>query len=80
MNQMSNDSVTGLNIMKSGQDPPLEKDENLPEWLWKLADTPKTLAELQRLNPAELTLEEAKYKKKLENRRNIKMSNSQKEK
>lgn len=36
---MSKEVVTGLNILKKGQDPPLRPDDQLPDWLWQLAGT-----------------------------------------
>lgn len=55
---MSSEVATGINILKNGSDPPLKKDEELPEWLWELAQPEKTLAELQRHEFDELTYEE----------------------
>lgn len=55
---MSSEVATGINILKNGSDPPLKSDEELPEWLWELAQPEKTLAELQRLEFDELTYEE----------------------
>lgn len=53
-------SATGLNISKQGTDPLLKQDEELPPWLWKLAQQPKTLNELRRINEDDLTLEEVR--------------------
>lgn len=36
---MSKEVVTGLNVLKKGQDPPLRPDDQLPDWLWQLAGT-----------------------------------------
>lgn len=52
---MSKEVVTGLNILKKGQDPPLPADDQLPKWLWKLAEPEKTLNELRRMQPDDLT-------------------------
>jgi hypothetical protein len=43
-----------------GQDPPLRKDEDLPDWLWKLAAPDKTLNELRRLERSELSAEQVR--------------------
>jgi hypothetical protein len=57
---LSKDIVTGLNLLKKGSDPPLKADEELPEWLWALAEPGKTLNELKRAEEAgRLTLDEA---------------------
>ena len=45
---MSDAVVTGLNTQKSGADPALKADEELPSWLFELASPPKTLNELRR--------------------------------
>lgn len=52
---MSKEVVTGLNILKKGQDPPLRPDDQLPEWLWQLAQPDKTLNELRRTKEEDLT-------------------------
>lgn len=39
----------GVNIFKTGSDPPLKPDSEYPDWLWELmggADTPKKPSEL----------------------------------
>lgn len=41
-----------------GQDPPLRKDEDLPDWLWKLAAPDKTLNELRRIKQSDLSPEQ----------------------
>jgi hypothetical protein len=53
-------SATGLNISKQGTDPLLKQDEELPPWLWKLAQQPQTLNELRRISENDLTLEEVR--------------------
>jgi hypothetical protein len=45
---MSSEVATGLNIAKNGSDPPLKTDEELPDWLWKLAKPGRTLGDLRR--------------------------------
>ena len=40
--------ATGINIMKSGNDPELGPNEAYPDWLWKLAEPAPNLAELQQ--------------------------------
>lgn len=77
---MSKEVVSGLNVLKNGSDPALKNDEELPEWLWKLAGQRKTLAELQRQDEASLSLEDLKYKTRLENRKKIRVSNALKSK
>ena len=77
---MSKEVVTGLNVLKNGSDPPLKHDDELPEWLWKLAGQRKTLAELQRQDEATLSLEDLKYKQRLENRKKIRANNALKSK
>lgn len=57
---MSHETVTGLNTLKSGSDPPLRPDAELPEWLWELAAPAKTLNELKRMQEEELTSEEVR--------------------
>lgn len=47
-----------MNILKSGTDPALKPDEELPAWLWDLAHPEKPLAELQRHGFTELQTEE----------------------
>lgn len=58
---MSKDVVTGLNINKNGSDPPLKSDEELPDWLWKLALPDKSLAELRRTNADDLDFEDVRH-------------------
>jgi anti-sigma factor ChrR (cupin superfamily) len=77
---MSREVVTGLNVLKNGSDPALKNDDELPEWLWKLAGQRKTLAELQRQDEATLSLEDLKYKQRLENRKKIRANNALKSK
>jgi hypothetical protein len=55
---MSKDVLTGLNITKGGSDPPLKSDEEYPEWLWKLAQPERTLADLKRKENSSLEFEE----------------------
>jgi Mitochondrial ribosomal protein L37 len=55
---MSTEVVTGVNLLKSGTDPPLLPDDQYPEWLWKLAEPEATLSELQRKPEDDLSLEE----------------------
>ncbi|KAJ1956883.1 hypothetical protein EC988_001117 [Linderina pennispora] len=42
--------LKGLNIYKDGKDPVALKDEEYPEWLWTLLDTPaeESLGERER--------------------------------
>jgi len=77
---MSKEVVTGLNVLKNGSDPALKNDEELPEWLWKLEGQRKTLAELQRQDDEILSIEDLKYKKRLENRKKIRVTNALKSK
>ena len=46
---MSSTTATGVNISKTGVDPPLKNDEELPEWLWNLSKPEKTLSELRKI-------------------------------
>lgn len=57
---MSKEVCTGLNILKKGTDPALRPDDELPEWLWTLAETPKTLNELRRMKPDDITDEQVR--------------------
>lgn len=52
---LSSEVATGLNILKKGSDPPLKPDDQLPEWLWGLAEPGKTLNELRRTKEADMT-------------------------
>ena len=54
MASLSKEVVTGLNTLKKGADPPLRPDDQLPEWLWVLAEPEKTLNELRRMKPVEI--------------------------
>jgi hypothetical protein len=47
--------LTNPCVVTQGQDPPLKKDEELPDWLWKLAEPEKTVNELRRMGQEELT-------------------------
>ena len=58
MATLSHEVVTGLDISKKGQDPPLRPDAELPQWLWELAEPAKTLNELRRTKEEELTFEQ----------------------
>ena len=64
---MSKDVLTGLNITKGGSDPPLKSDDEYPEWLWKLAQPERTLADLKRKENSSLEFEEVSGKKKILN-------------
>lgn len=74
--------VTGLNILKQGQDPEEMKDEDVPDWLARLAEhgNGKSLLEMERkvedCGIDGLGIPELKYLKKLQNRKRIKQSNS----
>ena len=57
---MSSEVATGINILKNGSDPALKKDEELPEWLWELAQPEKPLSDLQRHSFEELSYEEVR--------------------
>ena len=54
MASLSKEVVTGLNTLKKGADPPLRPDDQLPEWLWELAEPEKTLNELRRMKPDDI--------------------------
>jgi len=45
---MSSSTATGININKSGSDPQLKDDKDIPEWLWPLAEPPRSLGDLRR--------------------------------
>ncbi|EFN54258.1 hypothetical protein CHLNCDRAFT_135806 [Chlorella variabilis] len=75
MASLSKEVVTGLNILKKGQDPPLKADEELPEWLWQLAEPEKTLNELRRMKSESMTPELLDRYVKLENRSGIRNLN-----
>ncbi|PRW59850.1 54S ribosomal mitochondrial [Chlorella sorokiniana] len=77
MASMSKEVCTGLNILKKGQDPPLRPDDQLPDWLWKLAEPEKTLNELRRMQKEELSYEQMVRYVKLDNRSNIRERNEQ---
>lgn len=74
--------VTGLNILKQGQDPEEMKDEDVPEWLARLGKVGNgtSLLEMERklkeCGIDGMTLDELKYLKKLQNRKQIKHSNA----
>ena len=85
--------VAGLNVLKSGKDPEELKDEDVPEWLWKLADegNGKSLMEMERRVARVMeegegqgdvveTMREAKYLSKLQNRSKIRGRNALKAK
>ena len=54
---MSHEVVTGLNTLKKGSDPPLRDDDQLPEWLWALAEPGRTLNEMRRMRDEDLSPE-----------------------
>ena len=78
--------VTGLNILKQGQDPEEMKDEDVPEWLAHLGKhgNGSSLLEMERRleesGISGLSMSDVKYLKKLQNRKRIKHSNSLKAK
>jgi hypothetical protein len=82
----SDGRVSGLNILKQGQDPEEMKDEDVPEWLAQLGShgNGSSLLEMERkLNECGIegmSLDEMKYLRKLQNRKRIKHSNSLKAK
>lgn len=45
---VSDTTATGVNYFKAGEDPPLNKDSEYPEWLWSIADPPPSLFTLER--------------------------------
>ena len=55
---MSNSVVTGLNINKTGADPELKDDAEMPEWLWPLAKPERTLGDLRRAKEETLEFED----------------------
>ena len=55
---LTNDTVTGLNMLKKGSDPAIKPDTEYPDWLWALAEPEKTLSELRRVDEESLTLGE----------------------
>lgn len=77
---MSKEVVTGLNILKKGQDPPLRPDDQLPDWLWQLAEPEKTLNELRRTKEEDLTDDMLGRYVKLENRDSIRTRNHERAK
>ncbi|KAL6769026.1 MRPL54 [Auxenochlorella protothecoides x Auxenochlorella symbiontica] len=72
---LSTEVATGVNILKNGTDPALKSDEELPAWLWELAQPEKPLTELQRHEFTELQSEEQRRWVKLETRAGIKANN-----
>ncbi|KAI8109042.1 hypothetical protein M9435_005458 [Picochlorum sp. BPE23] len=85
--------VPGLNVLKNGKDPEELKDEDVPEWLWKLADegNGKSLVEMQRKVARMMEegeehrdvvemMRETKYLNKLQNRSKIRARNTLKAK
>ncbi|KFM24475.1 hypothetical protein F751_3193 [Auxenochlorella protothecoides] len=72
---LSTEVATGVNILKNGTDPALKSDEELPAWLWELAQPEKPLTELQRHEFTELQPEEQRRWVKLETRAGIKANN-----
>lgn len=82
----SDGRVTGLNILKQGQDPEEMKDEDVPEWLSHLGShgNGSSLLEMERQVKERgvegLSLNEMKYLRKLQNRKRIKHLNSLKAK
>eukprot|EP00887_Chlorella_sp_A99_P006205 scaffold3.g6205.t1 len=73
---LSSEVATGLNILKKGSDPPLRPDAELPEWLWALAESEKTLNELRRTKDEDLSDAEALRLVKLKNRDAIRTTNN----
>lgn len=86
MRSFADGRVTGLNILKQGQDPEEMKDEDVPEWLAHLGKhgNGSSLLEMERRLQESgiggLSMREVKYLKKLQNRKRIKHSNSLKAK
>lgn len=75
MASLSSEVVTGLNILKKGQDPALQADDQLPDWLWKLAKPQKTLNELRRTREEDITPDLLERFVKLQNRDDIRTRN-----
>mmetsp|Transcript_22187 Transcript_22187/g.48707 ORF Transcript_22187/g.48707 Transcript_22187/m.48707 type:complete len:133 (-) Transcript_22187:381-779(-) len=73
--------ATGINILKSGNDPALGPNEAYPDWLWKLGEPSPNLAELQQKGWDNLAdLSEKKRLVKLMARQEIKVKNALKAK
>lgn len=78
---MSKDAVTGVNIYKTGEDPAIKPDSEYPDAFWALVNDPhKSLGELKRIKPEELTVTEKLRIIKLENKAAIKLRNEQRAK
>lgn len=71
-------TVTGLNISKTGEDPAMMKDEDVPDWLRKLGQSGAglSLQELERRKEEELSDADRRSLRKLKNRLAIKRANS----
>jgi len=70
--------VTGLNINKTGSDPEMMRDEDVPAWLRKLGQSGSglSLQELERRKADELSDEDRRSLKRKRNRQAIKRANS----
>ena len=70
--------VTGLNINKTGSDPEMMRDEDVPDWLRKLGQSGAglSLQELERRKADELSDEDRRSLKRKRNRQAIKRANS----
>jgi len=76
---LSKDTVNGINILKAGQDPPIQPDSEYPDWLWDLTQRDPTIEELLRKHDQTgggLSAEELKRYAKLLNRKKIKANNA----
>lgn len=76
---LSKDTVTGINILKTGQDPLIQPDSEYPDWLWDLTQRDPTIEELLRKHEQTgggLSAEELKRYAKLLNRKKIKENNA----
>ncbi|GMH36759.1 hypothetical protein BSKO_04632 [Bryopsis sp. KO-2023] len=74
--------VAPVNILKTGEDPPLKPDEEYPAWLWKLVTPPASFGDLsvkmEEGGQGALDLEEGSRFLGLERRKSIAGSNKMK--
>ncbi|KAK9824119.1 hypothetical protein WJX72_007889 [[Myrmecia] bisecta] len=77
---LSTEIATGINIHKSGSDPPLKADAEYPDWVWALSKPDISLYALKRKGEKNLTMDEAVRKLKLANRASIAKRNDLKAK
>lgn len=74
--ELSQDTATGVAIVKGEEDPRLKSDNEYPDWLWKLLEPRPLVSELQRLYEGPgLTLEQMRRLWLYKNKQRIKESN-----